>query len=59
VINRIGSVIGRERSFAHFQYNLTNALEPGKYFLVIKSRNKEICRREFFVEKQMAAPVAN
>jgi hypothetical protein len=59
VINRIGNVVGRERSFAHFQYRLTNALEAGKYFLVIKSRNKEICRREFFVEKQMAAPVAN
>lgn len=59
VINRMGIVVPREHSFAHFKYKLSNGLEPGNYFLVIKSANKEICRREISVEKGLAAPVAN
>jgi hypothetical protein len=59
VINRVGNIVPRESSFAHFRYRLTDALEPGSYFLVIKSRNQEICRREFSVGKGLAGPVAN
>jgi len=58
-INRVGNIVPRENMVAQFKYLLTDALTPGKYFLVIKSRNKEICRREFLVKGELEAPVAN
>ena len=59
VINRVGNIVAREHMFAQFKYILTDALEPGNYFLVVKSRGKEICRREFRIKDGLQAPVAN
>jgi len=59
VINRVGNIVAREHMFAQFRYTLTDALEPGSYFLVVKSRGKEICRREFSIKGDIEAPVAN
>ncbi len=60
LINRDGVVVAREDKWAQFKYKLTEALEPGEYSIVIRSRGQEICRRPFTLEGgAIKAPVAN
>lgn len=59
IIHRDGTVAAREARVAQFTYKLTEALVPGTYSLLIKSRNQEICRRQFTLEAGAKAPVAN
>lgn len=59
LINRDGVLVAREHKWAQFQYKLTEALEPGEYTLVVRSRGQEICRRPFRLGLETAAPVAD
>ncbi len=59
LINRDGIVVARSDKWAQFKYTLTDALEPGEYAIVIRSRGQEICRRPFTLEGGAKAPVAN
>lgn len=63
IINRDGNIAGRENRFTQFKYQLTEALEPGNYKLVVRSRGQVICHRDFVLEggpvAAAPAPVAN
>lgn len=63
IINRDGGIAAREARYAQFNYKLTEALEPGRYTLVVKSRGQVICHRDFTLEGKapevVTAPVAN
>jgi len=61
VLSRVSQIVPRESLRAHFNYTLTEALEPGTYSLVLRSRGKEIMRRHFTLlpNETVAAPVAN
>lgn len=49
LFDREGKIIPREMMYAQFNYKLSEALEPGEYTLMIRSRGQEICRRTFTV----------
>lgn len=59
IIDRTGMVISREMMRANYLYQLGDALEPGDYFLVLKSGGKEVARRPFRLKGQGSAPLAN
>lgn len=59
IIHRDGTVAAREARGVQFKYQLTDALVPGTYSLLIRSRGQEICRRQFTLEAGAKAPVAN
>ncbi|MDB5339252.1 MAG: hypothetical protein JWN70_4871, partial [Planctomycetaceae bacterium] len=63
IINRDGNIAAREARFTQFKYNLNEALEPGGYTLVVRSRGQIICHRDFVLEGGAVAaassPVAN
>ncbi len=63
IINRDGNIAAREARYTQFKYQLTEALEPGNYTLVVLSRGQAICHRDFVLEGEKVAaastPVAN
>lgn len=59
IIHRDGTVAAREARGVQFRYQLTDALVPGTYSLLIRSRGQEICRQKFTLEVGAKAPVAN
>ena len=63
IINRDGGIAPREARFTQFKYKLTEALEPGPYTLVVRSRGQVICHQDFILEgnapQTASAPVAN
>jgi hypothetical protein len=59
LISRAGAIAPREMFHLHFFYDLTDALVPGDYYLVLRSRGQEIVRRRFTLTPQLSSPVAN
>jgi hypothetical protein len=49
-IDYVGVPVIRESMRASFQYTLTEALPPGEYDLVLKSRGQEITRRRITLQ---------
>ncbi len=59
LIDRVGSMVSREMLRANYFYKLPASLEPGDYFLVLKSAGQEICRRKVTLRPGAKSPVAN
>jgi hypothetical protein len=59
LIDRVRSLISREMLRSSHFYRLPESLEPGDYFLVLKSGGREICRRKITVQPGVKSPVAN
>ncbi len=47
ILDRMGSVIPRERFRGHFTYELTPSYPPGEYQVILTSGGKELSRRTF------------
>ena len=58
IINRDGNIAGREVRYTQFKYTVTEALEPGQYTLVLRSRGQLICHRDFLLEGDANAPIS-
>lgn len=54
-ITKLGQVVPREMSRVNFFFNLTEALEPGEYFLRLRCANEEIALRKFTLRPSKAA----
>ncbi len=52
LIDRVGQVIDRTTLRSNYAFEMLPALEPGEYFLVIRSGNHEITRRSFTLLQQ-------
>ncbi|MFM9962403.1 MAG: HTTM domain-containing protein [Planctomycetaceae bacterium] len=50
VIDRVGQVVVRSQLRGNFLYRACEALEPGDYFLVLKTGNREITRRKIQIQ---------
>lgn len=59
IIDRVGAVVAREMHRRNFYYRLTEALEPGDYFVVLKASGREVARRRITLRPAAAAPLAN
>jgi hypothetical protein len=62
IVDRQPQMVPRELLRSNFFYNLTETIDPGLYFLVLKVAGKEVLRKEITVlarEGRAAAPVAN
>jgi hypothetical protein len=59
VIDRVGTVVAREMLRYNFPYRLTEALEPGDYFVVLKASGREVARRRITLQPAVGAPLAN
>ncbi|MCH7989893.1 MAG: HTTM domain-containing protein, partial [Planctomycetes bacterium] len=44
LIDRVGKIVSREMLRANFYYKLTEALDPGRYYLVLSCAGKEVMR---------------
>lgn len=49
LIDRVGQVIDRSTLRSNYAYEVRDSLEPGTYFLVVRSGGQEITRRAFTV----------
>lgn len=47
IVDRVGRVIPRERFRGHFSYQLTTAIPPGDYQIVLTTSGTEVGRRKF------------
>ena len=62
LLDRVGQPAERSQTRVNFYYNLPKALDPGTYHLVLRSRGKEITRREITLlpdKTEQLDPVAN
>ena len=59
VIDRVGQIAPREMMRSNFFYQLSEALVPGDYFLVVKCAGKEVFRKRITLKPRLAAPLAN
>tara|TARA_R110002111_G_scaffold254461_2_gene320139 strand:+ start:49056 stop:50591 length:1536 start_codon:yes stop_codon:yes gene_type:complete len=58
IVYRIGNIIPRENLRNTFQFYLEDILEPGNYYVSIKSKGKEVLRRSITLHPKLSA-VAN
>jgi hypothetical protein len=56
VVDRVGSIVPREKFRGHFVYSLNTFLTPGEYQLVLSHAGKELTRRTFQLLPNDAAP---
>ncbi len=49
LLDRVGQVVVRSQLRGNFLYRACEALEPGNYFLVLKTGNREITRRQISI----------
>jgi hypothetical protein len=56
VVDRVGSIVPREKFRGHFVYSLNTSLTPGEYQLVLSHAGKELTRRTFRLLPNEAAP---
>ncbi len=59
MVDRVGQIVPREYSRAYANYTFGTAVEPGQYFIVLKSSGQEITRREITVHPPRISAVAN
>lgn len=59
MLDRVGQVVARDAMRSNFTYQLTDALPPGEYSLVLKTAGEEISRRKIQLAPGIASPVAN
>ena len=59
LVDRVRSLISREMPRSNHFYRLPESLEPGDYFLVLKSAGREICRRKITLRPGVKSPLAN
>lgn len=59
MIDRVGQVVPREFNRAYANYMLANSVEPGEYFIVLKSGGEEVARRKIVLHPARMAAVAN
>ena len=50
VIDRVGQVVVRSQLRGNFLYRACDALEPGDYYLVLKTGNREVTRRKIHID---------
>jgi hypothetical protein len=58
-LDRVGQIVSRETLRANFYYSLSEVLEPGEYFFVLKSGGHEVMRRRIVLKPNIKPPVAN
>jgi len=58
-VDRVGQVVPREFSRAYANYTFTTAIEPGEYYIVLKSSGQEITRRKLVLHPVRVSAVAN
>jgi len=58
IVHRTGNIVSREHLRNTFQIYASEALEPGKYYVSIKSKGKEVLRRSITLLPKLSA-VAN
>ena len=59
LLDRVGQVVVRSQLRGNFAYRACQALEPGSYFLVLRSGSKEISRRKIEITEGQCRPLAN
>jgi len=59
IVSKIGQPIYRESFRGNFFFNLDEALDPGDYFLKLRSSNEEVSRRQFRLLPRITAAAAN
>jgi hypothetical protein len=61
IVTKVGQAIYRETFRGNFVFMIDEALDPGDYFLRLRSGNEEVSRRHFTIlpRSGAAAPVAN
>ncbi len=59
LLDRVGQVVVRSQLRGNFVYRACEALEPGKYFLVLKTGGQEITRRKIQIVAGACRAVAN
>jgi len=46
VLERVGQIVTREQMRSNFFFSMKNSIKPGDYFLVLKSKGREITRKK-------------
>ncbi len=59
VLDRVGQMVPRETMRCSFIFYMTESLEPGKYFLVVKSAGQAITRKAITLRPRLQSPVAH
>ena len=61
IVAKVGQAMYRESFRGNFVFNLDDALDPGDYFLRLRSGGEEVSRRRFKILPRtgVAAPAAN
>ncbi len=59
MVSKVGQVVLRERSRGNFFFRLDSALEPGDYFMKLRSGNEEVARKHFVLRPGVQAAAAN
>jgi hypothetical protein len=59
IISKVGQAVYRESIRGNFFFNLDESVEPGDYFLRLRSSNEEVSRRHFRLLPRVGAPAAN
>ena len=59
VLDRVGQIVSRSMMRCNFVYNMTEALQPGRYFLVLRIAGQEVDRRLITLHRNVDSPVAN
>ena len=59
LLDRVGQIVVRSQLRGNFLYRACEALEPGTYFLVLKTGGQEITRRKIQIVAGACRAVAN
>lgn len=59
LLDRVGQVVVRSQLRGNFAYRACQALEPGAYFLVLRTGTTEICRRKIEITEGNCKVLAN
>jgi hypothetical protein len=59
LLSKIGQVVLRDSSRGNFFFRLDESLEPGPYFLKLRSGNEEVSRRRFTIVPGVRTAAAN
>ena len=59
IVSKIGLPIYRESFRGNFFFNLDDSLDPGDYFLKLRSSNEDVSRKHFRLLPRLTAAAAN
>lgn len=59
LLSRLSQIAAREAFRSHFNYVLGCAVEPGDYYVIVRSKGTEVARKQLHLLPQLSAAAAN